>query len=494
MARYVDSTERVHDREVEPLTNYAALRARREMRGGQSFLGAIATAVNRDLSAEASAARLRSAAYVGGIDFRHEWSNRTWSANGFFAASSIYGSRATILSSQLSSARYFQRPDARHLELDSSATTLRGYSALLDIGKRAGIWRGNMALSVTSPGYEINDLGFQTAADRINLDVNLNYEQTQSNRLLRRWSLRSGPDVSWNFAGELIRKSLGFGGNGQFMNFWNFGFNYSREFPSLDDRLTRGGVMAATPAGHSGFLFLSSDARSRYSVRGSVSAGSSAAGDWRFSQNMNITVRPGPNVDVQFGPNFSRSRQIAQWVRAVTDTVATSTMRRRYVFGDLLQTTLSVELRLNVAFKPNVSLELYAQPLIASGHYSAFKELESPRRFEFAVYGRDRGTVQRDASGSYTIDPDGSGPADSFVIRDPSFDTRSLRGNAVLRWEWRPGSTLFVVWQQERSAQLAVDGNDNGVGVFSLGSDSREIFRIRPANVFMVKASYWLNP
>jgi hypothetical protein len=494
LARYADSARSQHEFEVEPLTNYVAGRARRDMRSGQSMLGAIATAVNRDLSSEASAARLRASAYVVGLDFRHEWAERSWSANGFWAGSQIRGAPSAILIAQRSSARYFQRPDATHLAIDSNATSLQGYSARLDVGKRAGVWRGNVALSLTSPGYEINDLGFQTAADRISLDVNINYEQTRSNRLLRRWTLRSGPDVSWNFARELVRNSVGFGGNGQFMNFWNFGFNYSRELPSLDDRLTRGGVMAATPAGHSGFLFLSSDSRRAYTVRGSVRASVTAAGDRRFSSNINLGIRPGPNVDLQVGPSFSRSRESAQWLRAVSDTLATSTAGRRYLFGDLLQTTFSLETRVNIAFRPNVSLEFYIQPLIASGNYRSFKELRAARTFEFDVYGRDRGTVQRDTTGRYTIDPDGAGPASAYAFNDPSFDTRSLRGNAVLRWEWRPGSALFVVWQQERSAQLAADGTSAGVGSFSLAGDSREIFKVKPANVFMLKATYWLNP
>ena len=466
--------------EVEPLTNYLAGRVRRDFRSGQSTIGVITTAVNRRFGEEGTGDRLRSGAYVGGLDFRHEWAERTWSMNGYVAGSHIRGTPAVMISAQRSSARYFQRPDADHVEVDSQATWLSGYAARFDVGKRAGTWRGNVALSTTSPAYEINDLGFQTSADRVVLDVNLNYEQTRPAWILRRWNLRFGPDANWNHGWERTGTTFGLGGSGQFVNFWNFGFNATREFRSLDDRLTRGGVMAATPSGVSGFVFVSTDNRRPYTARASLNGSRSEVGDWRLSSSLNFGLRPGSNVDIQVGPNLSRSRSTAQYLTSISDSRATATYGRRYVFGDLMQTQLSIETRFNLTFRPDLTLELYAQPLLSSGDYRSFRELRAPRTTEFNEYGRGSSTLTRSAEGVYTLDAD--------------FDVRSLRGNAVLRWEWRPGSTIYFVWQQDRSGRLDALSGPNGAGNFALGPDASDLFRLRPDNIFIVKAAYWFNP
>lgn len=480
--------------EVEPLTNYLAGRVRRDFRSGQSTLGAIATAVNRRFDSDRSRERLHSAGYVGGFDFRHDWAERNWSLNGYVAGSHVRGSSASLIATQRSSARYFQRPDADYLGVDSLAGELSGYAARVDIGKRAGTWRGNVALSTTSPAYEINDLGFQTSADRTTLDLNLNYEQVRPGRVFRRWNLRLSPDLRWNYGWDRVGTGLGAGGGGQFVNFWNFGFNVTRDFGTLDDRLTRGGVMARTSPGVSGFAFLSTDNRRPYTVRGSVSGSRTEADDWRTSINLNFGLRPGSNIDVQAGPNFSRGRSISQYLQSLGDALATATYGRRYIFGDLTQTQVSLETRLNVTFRPNLSLEVYAQPLLSSGDYTLFKELRAPRTLDFNVLGSGNSQLTRDSGGVYVADPDGSGPAPAFSFNDPDFDVRSLRGSAVLRWEWRPGSTIFFVWQQNRSSRLGGMSGGDGIGTFSLRPDFSDLMGLKPDNIFIVKATYWFNP
>jgi hypothetical protein len=225
-----------------------------------------------------------------------------------------------------------------------------------------------------------------------------------------------------------------------------------------------------------------------------VSASENDAGDWRWSTNLNFGIRPGANVEIQVGPNFTRGRTVAQYLTSVLDNTSTRTAGRRYVFGELDQTTLSVDTRLNLTVAPGLSLELYAQPFLSSGDYSDLMELRAPRSFEFDRYGKEGGTIARGTDGRFTIDPDGNGQAASFILADPDFDFRSLRGNAVLRWEWRPGSTIFLVWQQNRAAQLTPLSGANGIGEFAWRADARELFDLRPDNIFIIKATYWLNP
>jgi hypothetical protein len=169
------------------------------------------------------------------------------------------------------------------------------------------------------------------------------------------------------------------------------------------------------------------------------------------------------------------------------DPTATSTYGRRYVFAALRQTEVSMTTRLNWILSPRMSLQVYAQPLISSGAYSGFKEFTTPRRFEFARYGVERGTIAYDAGADeYRVDPDGSGPAAQLTFKNPDFNFKSLRMNAVFRWEWRLGSTLYVVWTQNRT-------NDANPGEFELGRDVDRLFGARPDDIFLVKFSYRLG-
>jgi hypothetical protein len=175
----------------------------------------------------------------------------------------------------------------------------------------------------------------------------------------------------------------------------------------------------------------------------------------------------------------------AQYVTAVADSTATAFYGTRYVFADLTQHTLGMNVRLNVAFTPTLTLDLFMQPLLVSAAYTRFKEFVAPRAVATQVFGTDVGTISA-ADGRYMVDPDGSGEAPAFTFADPDFNFRSLRGNAVLRWEFRPGSTLFVVWTHARSDVAPI-------GTMDFGRDLDALFDARADNIFLVKLSYWLG-
>jgi hypothetical protein len=171
----------------------------------------------------------------------------------------------------------------------------------------------------------------------------------------------------------------------------------------------------------------------------------------------------------------------------VEDPTATAFAGTRYVFAFIKTRTLSLDTRVNWTFTPNLTLQLFAQPFFASGDYMRFREFAAPRTVRKLEYGRDIGTITRDASGSYTVDPDGTGgPAEAFTFDDPDFSVRSLRGTAVLRWEYRPGSTVYFVWTQQRSGEAAT-------GTFDFNRAYPALLRDRPDNVFLIKVSYWLG-
>jgi hypothetical protein len=210
------------------------------------------------------------------------------------------------------------------------------------------------------------------------------------------------------------------------------------------------------------------------------------AGGWQVYVGPQATIRPSSAVRVQLEPNYSRSRGVAQYVTQQVDPNATSTYGTRYVFATLHRHELAMTTRMDWTFNPEVSLQVFAQPLLAVGDFRTYKEFARPRGFQFHVYGRDRGTIARGADRVYTVDPDGVGPSQPFTFDDPNFNSRLLRGNAVLRWEYRPGSALFVVWQQSRS------GTDP-TGDFEIARDFRELWKAPPVNVFVVKATYWIG-
>jgi hypothetical protein len=184
-------------------------------------------------------------------------------------------------------------------------------------------------------------------------------------------------------------------------------------------------------------------------------------------------------------------------VRRVDDALATGTFGGRYVFADLDRTTVSLDTRLDVTVSPTLSLQLYVEPFISVGDYGSFKEFRAPGTFDFLSYGTDVGTVVEGVDGSQTIDPDGAGPATAFTVADRDFSYRSLLGNAVLRWEWRPGSTLFLVWQQRRINSVTgrgASGEYPWVGSFDVWRDADDMFGTSADDVFMIKVNYWLNP
>ncbi|MEX2584090.1 MAG: DUF5916 domain-containing protein [Gemmatimonadota bacterium] len=482
---------------VEPWTNYFAARARRDINQGRTAFGIIGTAVNRDLEDEPGLVnRLHGHAFTGGLDFRHDLPGRTWSFSGEFTPSYVTGDAAAILRTQRTSARYFQRPDADHLELDPDATSLFGYGAKIDIAKESGAWRGGTTFTALSPSLEVNDLGFQTNADRIDLNTNVGFDRATPGSIFRRWNIGGGPSATWNYGGDLTSAEVGIGGGGQLLNYHSIGGRISRNLPSWNDRLTRGGPLTRSPGSYFGNVNFNSDNRMTWSFRFGTGGMRNDDGGWRINLNGGVTGKPTEAIEVRVNPSFSRSHNVAQYVTSVSDSYASDTFGRRYVFGSLDQTTLSLDTRVNVTFTPRLTLEMFAEPFISSGDYGPLKQLAAPRSFDFLEYGTQIGESELGSDGRYSIDPDGAGPASTFQISNQNFNYHSLLGNAVLRWEWSPGSTLFFVWQQSRTERLTslATADARSAGDFDFEKDARALLGIRPENIFMVKVNYWLNP
>ncbi|HMA25391.1 MAG TPA: DUF5916 domain-containing protein, partial [Gemmatimonadaceae bacterium] len=372
------------------------------------------------------------------------------------------GTAASVLQVQQASNHFFQRPDATHLAVDSSATSLTGYSASFTLTKQAGEhWRGALAGAVTSPQYEVNDLGFSYRTDRRDAQLTAMYLENAPGTVLRRWSLGTSLRSEHNYANEPILTIANTGLSMLSLNYLSANINLSRQFRSYDDRLTRGGPIAIRPAQTSAFITGSSDVRKPVTLDVSLSGERGESGSWSSSAQLGIGVKTSSQWNLRLAPTFTRAGSPAQFVTKVADASYGQTFGVRYVYSPITQSELGVETRLNVTFTPKLSFESYVQPLISTGDYGAPRQLVAARTYDFIAYA-------------------GSVP-------DLDFALRSLRGNAVLRWEWRPGSTLYVAWQQMRS--------DVGeVGNFAFDRDRRALFAARPDNIFLVKLNWWVAP
>ena len=490
-ARTIDQDGVESTQPVEPLTNYFVTRIGRDFRDGKTLIRGGGTSVNRDLSSELFESILRKRAQVGAIDFEHLWKNRTLALTGMVAASSIGGTKEVIANAQRSSARYYQRPDADYLELDPEKTSLNGYTAALGFNK-SGAHSVSATLKTVNPGYEVNDLGFMGRVDYRNFGISTNYYQDKPTKYFREYSIGGGTNHAWNYGGDRIWTSMFNWIDVTTKNLWYMGVGTEFNPGSEDDRLTRGGPVGKRPTSYGAYMYGNTDSRKRLSYTWNLNWFPDTEGGYNKGVDAGFTIRPSSNVSLSFSPGLSYYHGTAQFVQRTPDLIATSTFGSRYVFADLYQTTLSATTRMSWTLSPVLSFELYAQPFTSVGRYEDFKEMTKPRSLDYAVYGKSGASTitEQQSPGSsdvesYQVDPDGAGPASSFAIDNPDFRVHSLRGNAVVRWEYRPGSALFFVWQQSRSGFQPYEGD------FSPGRDVRDIFG-RPSNVFLVKATYWL--
>ena len=489
-ARIIDADGNRTTTPVEPATNYFVGRMRRDFNKGKTIVSGGGTAVNRDVDDPVFTDLLRSRAYVGAVDFEHQWSNRVWTLTGALAGSSIGGSKPVITSAQRSSARYYQRPDADYLDLDTDRETLDGHSISLGLNK-SGAWSMGATAKQVSPGYEVNDLGFMGRVDYRNFGISGGYYHNKPGKYFRDWNASIGTNHAFNFGGDRIWTSMFTNESVTFKNLWYMGGGAEYDPGAFDDRLTRGGPVGKQPTQYGGYFYGGSDSRRQISYYWNLNYYGDEAGGYSKSFNPEIDIRPSSSVLLAISPGISYFHNTIQYVQSVADPLATATYGGRYIFANIHQTTLSATTRISWTLSPRLSFQLYAQPFASSGKYDGFKELAEPRTRRYTVYGktgastigeiRDTDTGDKTA---YTVDPDGTGPAPSFTISNPNFSIQSLRGNAVVRWEYRPGSALFFVWQQQRSGFQPYDGE------FRTGDAVRDIFS-QPSNVFLVKATYW---
>jgi len=494
----VDSAGRRFSDQVEPLTNYFVARGRRDWRGGSDQLGFITTAVNRSIT-QPSLKFLRTSAYVGGIDFGHRFRGNIYNFSGSLVGSRIAGDTIAMQRAQLSSARYYQRPDAKLVRYDSKATSLSGWSGFVNLGKEAGAYQFGLTASATSPGFETNDAGFQTNADDISFSGFFNRRWTKPGKVFRYAFAGNNARVLKNFDGVSNSINYNLNLNGTFLNYWFSDLHFNKSWRTQSDNLTRGGPLAPTPSSWNWSGGVGSDSRRRFSTYNGGFYSKNEIGGWGGGWFSSIDFRPTRATTVSVQPGLNASDSKLQYVQTLSDPAAAATYGRQYVFSEVRQNILDLTTRLNVTFRPDLSLQFYAQPFIATGDYHDLKGLSRAGAMDYVRFGQTTGSTldcfdsQQKAVGCaaanvsyYLADPDGAGPLKTVRIGNRDFNSRSLNGNAVLRWEYRPGSTMFFVWSTRCSA-------DTGDPRFAAVDDVRRLCQGPSDNIFAIKANYWVS-
>jgi Domain of unknown function (DUF5916) len=482
-ARVFDSTSSSFSRvRLVPPAGYGVVRLQQEFGASKSTVGVTLTTVQRDVDS-ALVPRYVSGAYSGGADWVLRWDRGAYELRGFAGFSHLRGDQRAINRVQRSSVHFFQRPDARYLAYDSTRTSFTGSVGDLWFRKTKGNWLYDLEYGWESPSYNPNDAGRLGNADGRFVFGQLRYRQTRPGAWYQSYNLALLTQIEWDFGGDRQFHFNELYGEVTFKNFWNLS-SYVDVLPrAFNHSATRGGPTMATPSSWNWVVRLANNFGAKNSWVGRVYYGKDELGGETYRLSGEISVRPSTRFQFSATPNYVRWMLPRQYVATFSSGGPAATYGSRYVFARIDQPTFILQLRANFTLAPDLTLELYGEPFAAAGRYRGLGELAQARTLRLREYGTDGTTITRDASGNFTVTDNGG--VDTLQIPNPDFHILSFRSNAVLRWEWRPGSTLYLVWQQNRED---FDQSGRLVGF----KDLWETFRAAGTNFLAVKVSYWI--
>ncbi|MES2305585.1 MAG: DUF5916 domain-containing protein [Gemmatimonadota bacterium] len=466
---------------TEPRTLYGVGRLARDLRNGRTVLGAVATVVHRSLDS-VSATTLRSDAFTTGLDLAHRWGRGDgYQLRAGFTGSLVEGSEAAMAATQRSPVRYFQRADNGAASFDSTRTSLSGANALLAVEKRTGDWRFKVQSTLRTPGFEANDLGIHFWSGRQATDASLTKRWTRSS-FAQNAELRLNANDYRTTDGDRINQAVSAVGRMTLRNNWFLYGEYVVRPGGVDPTALRGGPALAFAGNIYSFWRIESDPARPFRVALQGEEWNYWAGNRHaFALNPTVTWRPNPRSELSVG--VQRRTQVEDRQYIGTTTLAGAT---RYLVGEATQRTAGITMRSSLIFSPRLSLQLWAEPFTTSGSYRDLRMVTNPRatderdRFESV----DARVTRADGRLRGDLDGDGSNDVD---LSEPDLTTSSLRSNLVLRWEFRPSSALFVVWQQERNQQRTD-------GFYSAGNAFSDLASAPTRNLLAVKLSWWWTP
>jgi hypothetical protein len=466
---------------VEPLSNYLVGRVQKDINEGKTIIGGIITSTNRDLDANLSKLLHRSA-YSGGIDFTQYTNNKNWMFNINAAFSRVEGTEKAIEKTQNSSVHYFQRPDQDYKALDTSLTSLSGSGGRMQIMKQNGHWNFLASTIWKSPGFEINDIGYIREADQVFNLIWGGYSQWDPKWIYRRYNINSDIYTINNFGGDWLTKGLEWNANMQLKSYWNIWTGGGLTSSSLNQSILRGGPMMKTPGSIRGRIGFSTDSRKKlvFDVYANKNLGFEDYSNNLYT-SLNISYKPTNYLVLTLNPSISKSFSELQYI-----TKNTVENADKYIFGSIDRKTISTSFRVNLNLSPDLTLQYWGQPFIATGLYYDHKYITDPMadnyHDRFHTYAENEISLHGD---QYNVDENADGITDySFDKED--FNVQEFLSNLVIRWEYNPGSSVYLVWSQTRSSS-------NNSGTMDYFEDMGDLFdsdNNKPHNVFLIKFSY----
>ena len=468
---------------IEPFTNYTIGRVQKDFNKGNTFLGGIFTSVNRNLEEE-QLNYLHKSAFTGGFDFVHKWHNKDWEFDFSTYFSRVEGSAEAITNTQKSWIHGFQRPDASYLKLDTTRTSLSGQGGKVVLAKNGGKLKFMAATAWKSPGLELNDVGYMRQADNILEVVWVGYRIYEPFSIFRNMNLNFNQWTEWNFGGELTGPGGNINAHTQLKNYWNFHLGGNWNGVGLSTTELRGGpALKSSGTKNIWFAFGSNDQK-RLTGEAQIMllGGNEKNSKQMFDCGISFGYRPSKSLKITLSPNFNSNNDELQYV-----TQQDYSNKTDYIFARIHQKTLSASLRINYIITPNLSIQYWGQPFLASGKYSEFKRITDSRAGNYT----DRFSLLSNNELAY-VNPDEmyrvSDQAGNqlYTFDQPDFNMKEFLSNMVVRWEYLPGSTIYLVWSQTRNQSVS-NGN------FNFNNDLTKLFDEKPYNVFLLKMSFRLG-
>ena len=464
---------------VEPLTNYALARVQKDFNKGNTIIGGAITSTIRKLDGT-DMDWLHKNATTAGIDFTRFFKERHYTISGSLFFSNVQGSEDAISETQLSSARYFQRPDANYVEYDDTRTTLTGYGGKLEFGKIGGNWNFLMLNILNSPGLELNDMGFMRQADRIVNVLWTGYSFTEPFSIFRSLNLNNDVYTEFDFGGNLNGVGYEWNLNANFKNFWNGGMGGGFGFLNKSNSFLRGGPTMYLPNNWRLWYNVSTDQRKKIylSFFGNINTTAEDAST-SSSYSLSLTIRPLNSLRISLSPGYSIRNDEFQYL-----TNGTINDENSYVFGKIDQKVLNMSLRVNYNITPDLTIQYWGQPFVASGSYSNFKMITDSKADELADRYHEFTSQEISLTDDYyNIDENNDGTND-YGFDNPDFNVNEWLSNLVVRWEFLPGSTAYLVWSQSRDFYQPS-------GEFEVWNNLNDLFTNKKANnTFLIKFSY----
>ncbi len=476
-----------YEQVIEPLTNYFVNRVQKDYRDGRTTIGGIITAVNRKIE-DGHLDWLHTDAYSGGVDFSHLFWDNSYMLLGGLSLSHIMGSSDAILNTQTSPNHYFQRVDAEHLGVDSTATHLTGFSQNAAIFKVSGDWRWGFGQWIFSPEFEANDLGYHRDVDKQAQFIWFSRQENDPGEYIRNDQTNLSVWHGTNFGYEAHPMGGNLNLNLTFNNYWSFGTGINIHGPGIHTTALRGGPAIKTDGKYSLWFNIGSDFRKDVSFNLNGHGGQNKMGTHWEGISTHLNWRPAMNFSVGFSVNFNH--QLDTWANwsGYTPTYDEQNEKNEYILSHFEQKTLSTTFRLDWTIKPNMSLQYYGSPFVTAGTYNRFIKVVNPKGDSydnrFYSFSDDEMFFNED-EGIWEID-EGSDGNLNYIIPNLDFNYRQFNSNLVLRWEYKSGSTLYLVWSQGVTDFIEM-------GDFDFKDDIKDLFKAEPENIFLIKFNYLFN-